>query len=74
MVDGCHRVSCGRPDTKQFAAFNAKELLYQDSVKYTCNEGYTTTGKVDGGSDFSLECFGDKMIKDWDFRSKATLL
>jgi hypothetical protein len=64
MLEGCFPVVCGRPDSKLFSAFNAVVLTFQDKVTYTCNEGYTITGKADGAPDFSMECFGDKSIKE----------
>jgi hypothetical protein len=62
VEEGCHRVSCGRPDVKQFAAFNAKELVYEDTVKYTCNNGYTTTGLHDGATSFTMVCGADQLM------------
>eukprot|EP00929_Paragymnodinium_shiwhaense_P017573 TRINITY_DN126_c0_g1_i2.p1 TRINITY_DN126_c0_g1~~TRINITY_DN126_c0_g1_i2.p1 ORF type:complete len:3378 (+),score=908.37 TRINITY_DN126_c0_g1_i2:86-10135(+) len=58
----CTAVSCGRPDTKPFTSFNNKELYFEDTVTYTCNEGYTTTGKADGGKTLEYECAANKQI------------
>merc|ERR1711871_1783932 len=58
-AETCYRVSCSRPPTVLFAMGDTSEMLYKDKAKYECMEGYTTTGKADGDTKFSLECEKD---------------
>jgi len=53
----CQRVSCGFPTPAlRMTWFPNKAGVFEDVVKYTCEEGYTMNQEPDGQAEFSITC------------------
>lgn len=58
MTPPCHAVSCGAPKRVGHADMAPKsaELVYEESVVYTCDEGFALEGDPKGKRSFEVHC------------------
>jgi hypothetical protein len=55
----CKPISCGAPDDIPNAFRASGSLVYEQSVTYTCLEGFTEDGSKEGETEFSITCQED---------------
>eukprot|EP00747_Dinoflagellata_sp_TGD_P023330 gnl/TRDRNA2_/TRDRNA2_129728_c0_seq1.p1 gnl/TRDRNA2_/TRDRNA2_129728_c0~~gnl/TRDRNA2_/TRDRNA2_129728_c0_seq1.p1 ORF type:complete len:457 (+),score=72.33 gnl/TRDRNA2_/TRDRNA2_129728_c0_seq1:101-1471(+) len=55
----CKPNSCGHPPKVEHARYNDKELHFKETVRYTCEPGYTLTGHASGEVSKTLSCGHD---------------
>lgn len=58
-VSECKPVNCGTPDDVPNAHRPSGSIVYKESAKYTCFEGFTLDGKRDGETEFTVKCHAD---------------
>jgi hypothetical protein len=52
----CIPVVCGELPNVMYSSYPSGEMKYPQKASYTCDIGYTTTGKSDGTKSFSVQC------------------
>jgi hypothetical protein len=55
----CKPISCGEPDDVPNAFRPSGSLVFEQSVSYTCLDGFTEDGSKGGATKFSVECQDD---------------
>jgi len=57
----CKPVTCGSPPVIRFSDMSPQiaELFYPDVLTFTCESGYSTTGKIDGPKEFEVRSQAD---------------
>jgi len=55
-AQACKPISCGQPDDVPNANRPSDSLVYEESVKYHCFEGFTLDGEKDGPTEFEAKC------------------
>merc|ERR1719191_446388 len=62
VEDSCQPVNCGAVPIVAFCSPDKDTAVYGDSIKYTCEEGYTVDGTADGQTHFSITCEADAKL------------
>merc|ERR1719161_1295810 len=62
VEDSCQPVNCGAVPTVAFCSPDKDTAVYGDSIKYTCEEGYTVDGTAAGQTHFSITCEADARL------------
>jgi Notch-like protein len=55
----CKRIKCGKGPAVEHTKRDTGVKVFEDTVKYTLDEGYTLNGKHDGPKEFTISCQGD---------------
>jgi hypothetical protein len=72
VEDSCKPVNCGSVPTVNFCSPDKNTAVYGDSIKYTCDEGYTIDGTGNGQNHFSITCEADQRLTDVGECQKVT--
>eukprot|EP00928_Gymnodinium_smaydae_P029885 TRINITY_DN22381_c0_g2_i2.p1 TRINITY_DN22381_c0_g2~~TRINITY_DN22381_c0_g2_i2.p1 ORF type:complete len:1830 (-),score=209.12 TRINITY_DN22381_c0_g2_i2:43-5193(-) len=56
----CARVECGEAPEVEHAVAPQAKATFEDTVEYTCDAGYTTNGRANGDSAFSVTCLASR--------------
>jgi CUB/sushi domain-containing protein len=55
----CRPVKCGAPPMVDNSQYIRRNFFFNETVKYTCNPGHTTTGKPGGPTTAEVKCAAD---------------